>query len=136
MKFDRIYHPVCDWEEIEANMWGSVSNRSLFLNRAIKFTGDHKKYGRFMLRVANEWKYSCENALTDYNLNRKAWIGHAACALALGCPEDITREAWGKLTDEQRILANREAERAIQHWEGKYAKSIGLCNGMESQVLL
>jgi len=74
--------------------------------------------------------------LTDSNLNRKAWIGHAACAMALGCPEDITREAWGRLTDEQRILANREAERAIQQWERGYAKSIGLCKQVESQMLL
>lgn len=135
MKFDRVFHPVFAWEEIEANMWGTVSDRALFLRRAISFTGDHKKYGRFMMRVAIEWPVSCENALTDYSLNRKAWIGHAACAMALGCPEDITREAWGKLTDEQRLLANREAERAIQHWERGYAKSVGLCGQVESESL-
>ena len=122
MKFNRVYHPYWDWEEVDANMWGYVKNRSAFLRKAIDFTGDHKKYGRFMLRVVSEWPVSCENSLTDYNLNRKAWVGHAACAMAIGCPEDITREAWGKLSDEQRLLANREAARAIQRWERDYAK--------------
>lgn len=135
MKFKRVYHPCWDWEELNANMWGSVSNRAAYLKKAIKFTGDHKKYGRFMMRVVSEWPISCENALTDYSLNRKAWVGHAACAMALGCPEDITRQAWSELTDEQRLLANREAERAIQHWERSYTKSNGLCSQVESEGL-
>lgn len=116
-------------------MWGSATNKKRALKLAIEFTGDHKKYGRFMQRVVREWEYSCENALTDYSLNRKAWVGHAACALALGIPENITREAWGKLTDEQRILANREAERAILWWEQNYAKVKGLPQDLEEEML-
>lgn len=135
MKFKRVYHPVWDWEENKFNMWGDVSNRAAYLKKAISFTSDHKKYGRFMNRVVNEWRISCENALTDYSINRKAWVGHAACALAMGCPEDITRQAWGMLTDEQRILANREAEAAIQRWERSYAKSLGLCEQVEGEML-
>jgi hypothetical protein len=135
MKFKRVYHPVWDWEECEHNMWGTSSNPASDLKKAISFTGDHKRYGRFMLRVVNEWPVSCENALTDYRLNRKAWVGHAAVALALYIPENITRKAWGELTDEQRILANREAERAIQVWENNYAKSIGLHSDMDEQML-
>jgi hypothetical protein len=119
----RIYHPYTSWEEIQANMWGEVDNREKFIALAIKFTGDHKRYGSYMKRVVREWPVSCENALTDHALNKKAWIGHAACALALGCPEDITREAWGHLTDEQRILANQEAGRAIRMWEQSQIES-------------
>ena len=135
MKLDRVYHPYWDWEEINHNMWGVVENRKLWIKRAIDFTSDHKKYGRFMMRVINEWPISCENALTDYSINRKAWVGHAAVALAIGCPEDIVREAWGKLTDEQQLLANKEAERAIQAWEYNYIKDRGLCENMGSEML-
>lgn len=113
----RVWRPVDTWEEIKANMWGDVQDRATFLRRAILFTGNYRLYGRYMLRVVNEWPNSCENALTDMSLNRKAWVGHAACALALGCPEDITRQAWGHLTNEQRALANGQADRAISHWE-------------------
>lgn len=133
----RVYHPVHLWEEIEANMWGSVNNRKRFLKAAIDFTGDHKRYGRFMLRVVNEWPISCENALTDLSMNRRAWIGHAATALALGCPEDITREAWSFLTQTQQEQANAQADNAIKIWEEEYAKAknIDLHRDMEGSLL-
>lgn len=134
-KLKRVYHPYWNWEEINFNMWGTVSNRKAFLEKAERFTGDHKKYGRFMMRVIREWPVSCENALTDNSINKKAWVGHAACALALGCPEDITREAWGRLTSEQQLLANKEADRAIKTWEYNYLKDRGLCEGVGEQVL-
>ena len=107
-------------------MWGDVPDRRQWLRRAVIFTGNHRLYGRYMQRVTREWPNSCANALTDSNLNRRAWIGHAACALALRCPEDITRQAWSLLTDEQRILANGQADRAIQSWEVRYRKSFGV----------
>ena len=132
----RVYKPFTEWEEIDHNMWGCVQDRKLWLKKAIKFTSDHKRYGRFMMRVVNEWPVSCENALTDSTLNRKAWVGHAACALALGCPEDITRQAWGMLTDEQQFLANKEAERAIRVWEYNYcSKDKHLHSDMDAEML-
>ena len=120
MRLNRVYHPVDQWEEVRHNMWGEVEDRATWIERAIRFTGNHKKYGSYMRRVVEEWPISCENALTDYRINRKAWIGHAACALAMRCPEDVVREAWGRLNDEQRLLANREAERSIAIWEIGY----------------
>ena len=132
----RVYHPVHLWEEItQSNMWGEVDDRKAMLQRAIEFTGDHKLYGSYMFRVIREWPYSCENALTDRMLNRKAWIGHAACAMAIGCPEDITRKAWGFLTYEQRTLANRQAATAIRQWEENYRESKGLCPHVEGPML-
>lgn len=68
--------------------------------------------------------------------NFKAWVGHAACALAMGCPEYIVREAWGYLTSEQQLLANKEAERAIQAWEHAYIKDRGLCDDVGEAMLL
>lgn len=135
IKFERVYRHYMEWEEIETNMWGDVENKKQWLKKAIEFTGDHKKYGRFMLRVVSEWPNSCENWLTDYSINRRAWVGHAACAMAINCPESITREAWGHLTDEQRELANRQADRAIQLWEYNYAKSRGIHIDMDEPLL-
>jgi hypothetical protein len=134
-KFERVYHHFMDWEEIDHNMWGTVENKKAWLKRAVAFTSDHQKYGRFMMRVVNEWPFSCENALTDSSLNQKAWVGHAAVALAIGCPENITREAWGLLTDEQRLLANKEADRAIDCWQINYATSKGLLPDVGEEVL-
>jgi len=116
-------------------MWAEVKDHRSMLEMAVKFTGDHILYGKWMMRVIEEWPVSCENALTDYSLNRRAWVGHAACAMAIGCPEDITRKAWGLLSDEQQFLANAEADRAIRTWEDAYGKSNGLRKNMGSSLL-
>lgn len=126
IKLNRVYHPFDQWEEIKHNMWGDVDNKKKMLSWAFEFTQNHKLYGEYMMRVVNEWPISCENALTDYFLNRRAWIGHAACALANKCPEDIVRQAWGYLTDEQQFLANEEANNAIRTWEQRYRESRNL----------
>lgn len=135
MKLKRVWVPIELWEELHWNMWGEVSNRQRYLERAVIFTGNYRLYGRYMNRVAQEWPNSCLNALTDQNLNRRAWIGHAACALALRCPEDVTRQAWGMLSHEQRLLANRQADRAIQSWEMRYKQGQRIRQYMDAQVL-
>lgn len=134
-KLKRVYHPWTKWEETRYNMWGEALDHKEMLIKAIEFTGDHNLYGSFMLRVSKEWPISCENALTDYSINRKAWIGHAAVALAIKCPEDITRKAWGKLNNEQQLLANKKAKWAIRQWEDNYRKNNGLRANMEEQML-
>jgi len=118
----RIYHPYWTWEDFKNGMWNKVSKEQEpeMLKTAIEFTGDHEKYGQAMKRVINEWPVSCENNLTDLSTNRKAWIGHAACCLEIGIPEYIIRSAWGKLTDEQRILANKQADYYINQWIEKH----------------
>jgi hypothetical protein len=134
-KFKRVYHPYELWEEIKFGMWDDVSDEKEWLEKAILFTGDHKLYGSFMMRVVYEWPISCENALTDYNINRRAWVGHAACALGMGCPEHITRKAWRFLSYEQQYLANEEASRAIRAWENNYFKSQQLRESLGGALL-
>ena len=105
-------------------MWGTVRDRKSWLQKAIDFTGNATLYGEWMRRVTDEWRYSCEHNLTKVDTNRKAWIGHAAVALAMQCPEDIVREAWGYLTQEQQDLANMQAQQAIEHWEQKCRSAV------------
>lgn len=102
-------------------MWSSVSGveRQRMLAKAIEFTGDHELYGSYMQKVIDLWPISCEHNLTDLFQNRRAWVGHAAVAMAHSIPEDVVREAWAYLTDEQRRLANAQADLAISKWEKK-----------------
>jgi hypothetical protein len=123
MKFlneDGVWHPYWLWEELQFNMWGEIENKAEWLQKAIEFTGNHELYGSWMMRVANEWKHSCEHNLTKPG-NKKAWIGHAAVAMAIQCPEDIVRLAWGYLSKEQQDLANEKAQQAIDYWRSKNA---------------
>lgn len=116
-------------------MWSEPVNKKEQENMAINLMSDHNLFGHYMERVTNEWLISCENALTDKNLNKKAWLGQAACALALRIPESITRLAWGKLTYEQQFLANKQAEQFILSWSNRYAASKGLSEDMERSLL-
>lgn len=116
-------------------MWGDVDDKKKAVEQAIEFTGDAPLYGSYMQRVIREWPISCENALTDQYINRKAWLGHAAVALALRIPEDITRLAWGHLNYEQQLLANKEADAAIQTWEHTYIKDRKLHQYMGGPLL-
>lgn len=121
-KEGEIWHPWWLWEEVPSNMWGNVSKRAEWLQKAIDFTADHELYGSWMLKVADAWPKSCEHNLTKPG-DKRAWIGHAAVAMAIQCPEDIVRQAWGYLTQEQQDKANDKAQQAIDYWREKNAKA-------------
>ena len=97
-------------------MWGTVEDRKQWLERVVEFTGNDVLYGEWMLKVTEAWPYSCEHNLSKLDTNPRAWIGHAAVAMAIQCPEDIVREAWGYLSKEQQDLANMRAQEAINNW--------------------
>lgn len=96
------------WEEYQNGMWRKVNKaqENEYLKKAIKFTGDHILYGIWMLKVVASWPISCEQNLTNPDINHKAWIGHAACCLSFQCPEYIVRMAWHHLSKKQQDLAN------------------------------
>jgi hypothetical protein len=129
---DRIYHNYKKWEEWP-DMWQRIPKckREELLPIAIEFTGDAKLYGFWMLKVIEAWPISCEHNLTDMSINRRAWIGHAACCLAVKCPKYVTREAWWHLTKDQRDKANLKADIAIEKWEQRHRKV-----GLECQKFL
>lgn len=110
-----IWHPYWAWEETSSNMWGETTHRRTWLEMATVFTGNAELYGEWMRKVINEWPLSCQHNLTKPG-DKRPWIGHAAVALAIGCPEDIVREAWGRLTKAQQDAANMQAAKAIEYW--------------------
>lgn len=119
----RIWHPYHRWEDYLAGVWRKLPSgeEPAMLAKAIEFTGNHELYGSYMRMVAEEWPVSCEHNLTETSMNRGAWIGHAAAYMAIGTPEYITRRAWWMLTQEQRDLADKEAEDAIREWEIRHS---------------
>ena len=118
---EQIYHNYNLWEDYKSGMWRKLKKQEEkeYLQKAVDFTGDADLYGHWMIQVVKNWKYSCEHNLTDVSQNRRAWIGHAACQLAINCPEYITRQAWGFLSKDQQDKANAVADKAILLWESK-----------------
>ncbi|RKZ99679.1 MAG: hypothetical protein DRQ42_07245 [Gammaproteobacteria bacterium] len=117
----RIYHPYWEWEEIHFNMWGGSSDKAIA--DLVTFMSDTERFSKYMGRVCNEWTKSCEHNLTNFEQNRVAWLGQAACALWFKCPESIVRSAWSFLSSEDQQLANNEAEKHIQNWEKENAET-------------
>jgi len=118
----KVWHHYLKWEDYQNGMYRTLSGREKHdaLIKAIEFTGNPELYGDWMLEVVERWPVCCEHNLTERSMNRQAWIGHAACCLATGIPEDVTREAWSSLTTEQQDKANAKADLAIQLWEMIY----------------
>ncbi len=132
MAIERIYYRYENWEEYRFGMWRQVCGmeRDKYLKHAIKFTGNAELYGKYMLKALDLWPYSCAFNLSNTSINRQAWIGHAACCIAIKCPEDITRIAWHSLTQKQQDDANAKADIAIDTFEQRYYKGLQLCLNM------
>lgn len=115
----QVFIPYWKWEDYKCGMWRKETKTYEQDNLAsiIAFTGNHIEYGKAMITVIDNWKFSCLHNLTNKSINRKAWIGHAACCIKHRYPEYLVREAWKYLTDNQRSLANQQAELAISLWE-------------------
>jgi len=102
-------------------MWRKETKQyeELQLPNIISFTGNHFLYGAAMVKAVNNWYYSCEHFLSNLSINRKAYIGHCACCIEHSYPEYLVRKAWWMLSEQQRILADNEALKAISLWEQK-----------------
>lgn len=114
------------WEDYQNGMWrhATKEDKEILLPKVIEFTGNHIDYGSAMEQVINKWRVSCSQNLTDNSINQKAWLGHAACNFKFGWNEEIVRIAWGHLTDDQRLLANAQADKYINIWKFRHTKNL------------
>lgn len=114
----QIFHHYTKWEDWNAGMYRYISldERDHYIQQSMKVRGNINACKDAMNMVVENWAISCEVNLTNPNNNPKAWLGQAACCIYGGSPEDCTREAWMRLTDTQRRLANLAAEQIINDW--------------------
>jgi len=135
----RIYKHYNQWEDWINGMWRHVEKDEYesYLQKAIEFTGDHVKYGESMAIVIKEWENTMLHNLTNSSMNKRAFLGHCACCLAINCPEYIVRDAWRLLTEKQRHDADMIAQKHIDNWINEYkTNSTGLRKDLGKQMLL
>lgn len=114
---ERIFHHYSKWEDFHAGMYEeSKDGRAERVAAAAKILGTPNICREAMEKVIAEWKIATEYNLSNAGINRKAWLGQAACSCYGGIHEDETREAWGIMTEPQRIEANRIAASIIKAW--------------------
>lgn len=121
----RFYIKWDKWECHKNGMWRYLNKteEKEMLLKAIEFTGDYKKYGKAMNEVVFLWESSMLHFLSNPSVNKKAYIGHCAVQYAINCPQYITRQAWGFLTDNQRKLADIEAWNCYLKFQQKKIKN-------------
>jgi len=113
----RVFRHYTEWEAYGAGMWSTVPNREDSVAASVDLLAAPADLEGAMFRVLDEWPISSLVNLSDRQGNRRAWMGQAACCLAVGAPEDVTREAWGILDDLQRRAANEAADTVIATWD-------------------
>ena len=114
---ERIFHHYNLWEDFHAGMYDeSKDDRQTRVAKAAQILGTPELCQAAMEKVITEWEIATEYNLSNAEINRKAWLGQAACACFAGIHEDETREAWGTMTEAQRIKANEIAATIIRAW--------------------
>lgn len=118
----QVWLPYWKWEDYKAGMWLKEDKERL--SEAIEFTADHKIYGEAMREVVSLWSNTMINSLTNPSINQRAFVGHCAVCYRLGISERTTRKAWKYLTQNQRDLADNEAQQTINEWRIKYLNTL------------
>lgn len=117
-KGDRIFHTFEKWE---CNKWGfyasSVEGKTAEECKIEyrDFLADISRFKRAALCVIREWKYSCEHYLTNFAMNRIAWIGQAAMCYATGIPSKYC-SGFNLLSEDQQDQANHVALEVLNQW--------------------
>ena len=129
---ERIYHPYWVWEDYKKGFYDNCSGdkKKFYQEKIIEMFNSETLTQDFMLKVIDEWKFSCEHNLTNNAVNKIAYIGQSACCLYCGAPHTVTMETWSKVPLENQERANKIAESVIQIWMSNN-KRIQLCLNLD-----
>ncbi len=129
---ERIYHPYWLWEDFKNGFYDNISGekkKELSL-KVIELFNDSKLTKENMMRVINEWKYSCEHNLSNDSMNKIAYLGQGACCLYAGIPNAITMESWSLLSKERQKESDKIANEVLEIWINRN-KNIQLCLNLD-----
>ncbi len=112
-----IYHHYTKWEDFQNGMYNEDKNgKQGRIEKAVQILSDKELCNTAMRMVTEQWKYACEQNLSNNIYGHRAFLGQAACNIYAGVHEDETRQAWGMLTDDQRKQANGIADMVYREW--------------------
>lgn len=122
----RIWHPYTDWEDYKAGFFDTQmdGDKEPAVKECEDLLSADPGLGAWMEKVLQEWPVSCEANLSYTGMNRRAWLGQAACCLAFGHPSFITKRAWHRLDETTQTAANAQADRVISQWEDSIAETL------------
>lgn len=117
-KGNRIFHTYDKWECEKAGMYAQNFEGLTSAQCEEKyrdFLADCDLFRSVANKVINEWRNSCEHYLTNFAMNRIAWIGQAAMCYHTRIPSRYCA-GYNLLTDEQKEAANNVALDVLNDW--------------------
>ena len=116
---NRIYHHWEKWECYKAGFYGSqlpfpMTHDEAKQENAI-FLADLPRFCDAMERVLMEWPVSCDQFLSNDNINRIAWLGQSSMCLETGVPSRY-RGGFRMLSVAQQRAANNAAQSYLDKW--------------------
>lgn len=112
---NQYYAPYWEWEDYLNGMY-RVTNEGYLDQAKIMFTNNDICYN-VMKNVTREWQVATKVNLTNLHCNRRAWLGQASACMYAKLTQQETCEVWKELTDEERDVANKIADKVIKEWE-------------------
>lgn len=115
---DRVFHTYDKWECHKAGFYapkldGLSPEGCRFYYSS--FLANPAKFRTAALKMIKEWKHSCEHYLTNFAMNRIAWIGQASVCYEAGVPSKFC-SGYNLLTEEQKDAANQVALDVLNEW--------------------
>lgn len=107
-----------EWEDYKNGMYcGTVNRDEEQIKNAKKVLSDPYLFKNILIDLVRQWQISSKVNLTNTGINRRAWLGAAACSFKFNVTETNTRYAWNELNEKQQFEANTIAEEIINQFE-------------------
>jgi hypothetical protein len=114
----RVFAPYQEWEDYRSGLYrGRMSDAGV--EAAMQLLAQAERCRPSMVRVVREWPVAASVNLSNTAMNQRAWLGQAACCLAVGSSADETKRAWWQLTEGERTRANACADEVIALWQNE-----------------
>ena len=117
-KGERVFHTYEKWECHKAGFYASnVEGKTAreCEEEYRDFLADTDRFSKAASSVIAEWKNSCEHYLTNFAMNRIAWIGQAAMCYETGIPSKFCG-GFNLLTEQEKEAANLVALDVLNDW--------------------
>lgn len=115
---NRIFHTYDKWECYKSGFYATSfegKTKEECEQDYANFLSNDKLFRDALEHVIVEWKYSCEQYLTNIAMNRIAYLGQAAMCYATGIPACF-RSGFSLLTEDQQNMANNTALEYLNKW--------------------
>jgi hypothetical protein len=120
-KGDRIFHTYDKWECHKAGFFETGVEGKSKAECEEEFADFFRDVSAFRVAadyIVDNWTYSCEHYLSNFAMNRIAWLGQASACYAAGIPSRFC-SGFSQLTHEEQVAANEVALKAINRWMSK-----------------